>query len=527
MVKNIVFITKKVFLVFLLLFIILQTIHTQQIENIEEISDTCFIDSTFSENLDTVSQSWIIDQLIDSIESPIEKELFTSTLNDSIFIYRLQNIPSVVPLTYNTIVRRYIEMYLNKRKELLGKLISLSEYYFPIFEDIFDSYNVPTELKYLSIVESALNPRAVSRARAVGIWQFIFSTGRKYDLTVNSLVDERCDPIKSTHAAARHLKDLYNIYNDWLLALAAYNCGSGNVNKAIKRAGNSYNYWDIYFYLPKETRGYVPAYIAVAYIMNYYKEHNIPVYTTNLKLPLDTIIINNRLHLRQVSEVLNIPYDILSEMNPQYRTGLIPASKEKPYTLILPEKYTLSFINYQDSIFAYKSDVYIRPDIFTQTPTLSHSKYPRYDNYREIVYKIKPGDNLGNIAQKFNVRVSDLKYWNNLRSNKIVAGKKLIIYVHESNTSAIKKTKIESKETKVAENNNEKIQIEQSVSNIFEKSYNIDEKDFITYTVRKGDTLWEIAQKFPGVTAQDIMKYNNINDAKSIKPGQKLLIKVK
>jgi len=495
-------------------------------QDIENIDDTCYLDSSFTENLDTVTQTWMIEQLIDTIESPIEKEIFTGSIDDSIFIQRLQNIPSSIPLTYNTIVRRYIEMYLNKRKELLGKLISLSKYYFPIFEDIFDSYNLPTELKYLSIVESALNPVARSKARAVGIWQFIFSTGRKYDLTVNSLVDERCDPIKSTHAAAKFLKDLYNIYNDWLLALAAYNCGPGNVNKAIKRAKNSNNYWDIYFYLPRETRGYVPAYIAVTYIMNYYKEHNIPIYKVNLNFPVDTIIVNNKLHLRQISEVLGIPYEILFEMNPQYRTGLIPASQEKSYSIILPEQYTLKFIEYRDSIMAYKSDVYLKPEILTQSPYLSHSRH-NYDNYKKIIYKIKPGDNLGSIAQKYNVRVSDLKYWNNLRSNKIVAGKKLVIYVPDYKAKLINSQKKSTEEitNKISLN---KLDVKPDQKLIEAKpDYNLNENEFITYIVKKGDTLWEIAQKFPGVTPSDIMKYNNIDDVKSIKPGQKLLIKVK
>lgn len=517
--------TRKFFLLIFLSCLAFQ-LFSQNFQSNQDDDDSSYIDSSFSDNLDTTTQSWIVEQLIDTIESPIENELFTSNIDDSIFIQRLQNIPSAIPLTYNTIVRRYIEMYLNKRRDLLGKLISLSEYYFPIFEDIFDAYNLPTELKYLSIVESALNPIAKSKARAVGIWQFIFSTGRRYDLTVNSLVDERCDPIKSTHAAAKFLKDLYNIYNDWLLALAAYNCGPGNVNKAIKRAGNINNYWDIYFYLPRETRGYVPAFIAVTYLMNYYKEHNIPVYKVNLSLPVDTIIVNNRLHLRQVSEVLGIPYDILKEMNPQYRIGLIPASQEKSYPIILPEQYTLKFIEYKDSIFSYKSDIYIKPELLTQSPSLSHTKSHYNDNYKEIVYKIKPGDNLGSIAQKYNVRVSDLKYWNNLRSNKIVAGKKLVIYVPESRaTINDSKNKI-TQENKISLNKPEVKNEEQPTIN-FTKSYNINENEFITYIVRKGDTLWEIAQKFPGVTAQEIMKINNIDDVKSIKPGQKLLIKIK
>ncbi|NJK85235.1 MAG: lytic transglycosylase domain-containing protein [Bacteroidales bacterium] len=237
--------------------------------------DSLTLEPTFQKNLDSLSNLWYVGESVDTIESVPDLDALIPEFSDSILIDRLSKLPCVVQLSYNTIVRRYVEMYTNKRRDLVENMLGLSTYYFPIFDEIFDYYDIPNELKYLSVIESALNPYAYSRARAVGLWQFMYGTGRLYGLTINSLVDERRDPIKSTYAAAQFLSDLYKRYNDWTLALAAYNCGPGNVNKAIARSGGKTNYWDIYFYLPRETRGYVPAFVAASYVMNYYSEHNL------------------------------------------------------------------------------------------------------------------------------------------------------------------------------------------------------------------------------------------------------------
>ena len=235
--------------------------------------------SSFENNLDSLVHLWYVSQTGNSKEyslvEDVEDETIVARFPDSVYIDRLSRIPSLLELSYNNIVRNYIHVYTGKRKENLEIMLGLSEYYFPIFDEIFDYYDIPNELKYMSVIESALNPRAVSRVGAVGLWQFMYGTGRMYGLTINSIVDERRDPIKSTHAAARFVKDLYKIYQDWVLVIAAYNCGPGNVNKAIRRAGSRTNYWDIYYFLPRETRGHVPAYIAATYAMNYYQEHNL------------------------------------------------------------------------------------------------------------------------------------------------------------------------------------------------------------------------------------------------------------
>lgn len=312
------------------------------------------------ENLDSLLNLWYVNQSLENAvdEYPAGADTLIPDFPDSVYLRRLAEIPSVVDLTYNRIVKNYINVYTRKRREQVRIMLGLSNYYFPIFEEVFDFYGVPYELKYLSIIESALNPRAVSRAGAVGTWQFMYSTGKHYGLTINSLVDERRDPLQATRAAARFLVDLYGIYGDWTLALAAYNCGPGNVNKAIRRSGGKRSFWEIYYYLPRETRGYVPAFIAATYTMNYYSEHLLS--PAPLKLPryTDTIMIDEPLHLRQVSEVLGLPLDQLRDMNPQYRQDLIPATPAKHYALKIPSDKTGPFIDLQDSIFAYKDSIF-------------------------------------------------------------------------------------------------------------------------------------------------------------------------
>ncbi|HER08096.1 MAG TPA: lytic transglycosylase, partial [Bacteroides sp.] len=264
---------------------------------------------------------WYVNQ---SLENAVDENLpgpdsLVPDFPDSVYMRRLAGIPSVIDLTYNRIVKNYLDVYTKKRREQVRVMLGLSDYYFPIFEEIFDYYDVPFELKYLAVIESALNPRAVSRAGAVGTWQFMYGTGRFYGLTINSLVDERRDPIASTHAAARYLRDLYGMYGDWTLALAAYNCGPGNVNKAIRRSGGKKNFWDIYYFLPRETRGYVPAFIAATYVMNHYPEHRLSRIPVEMPLFTDTIVVREPVHLEQIAGVLGVPLKQLRDMNPQYR----------------------------------------------------------------------------------------------------------------------------------------------------------------------------------------------------------------
>ena len=285
---------------------------------------------------------------------------------DSVYIDRLVKMPTVMEMAYNEVVRKYIDTYVEgKMREKVSYMLGAANFYIPIFEEALEAYGLPLELKYLPIIESALNPSAVSRAGAAGLWQFMTSTAKIYGLTINSLVDERRDPIKSTWAAARYLKDLYDIYKDWNLVIAAYNCGPGNVNKAIKRTEGKADYWEIYYNLPKETRGYVPAFIAANYVMTYYCDHNICPMQTDLSMTTDTIHVNRQLHFKQIAEVCDIPMDEIRDLNPQYRRDIIPGNSQE-CILRLPNEHLYTLISNMDSVYNHKKD-----QLFTHRATVN------------------------------------------------------------------------------------------------------------------------------------------------------------
>lgn len=493
----------------------------------QEDQDSPAILSSFENNLDSMLNLWYVQRSValegiplDEIEQ--EDSSWASHIPDSVYIERLSRIPSIIPLSYNHIVKRYIEVYTRKRRQQVEVMLGLSQYYFPVFEEIFDYYDIPYELKYCSIIESALNPRAISRARAVGMWQFMYGTGRMYDLTINSYVDERRDPVKSTHAAARFMKDLYNIYQDWLLVIAAYNCGPGNVSKAIRRAGGKRDYWDIYPFLPRETRGHVPAFIAAAYTMNYYEEHQLSPREMELPVPTDTLHIIQKLHFKQVSEVMGIPLKVLRDLNPQYRHDIVPV-EDPPFSLRIPMEYATGFIDLQDSIFAYKDSIYLKEEI-VRSPSYYTRRYvptPPAGDYTRFRYTVKYGDNLGFIASWYNVGVSDLKYWNGLRGNTIRVGQRLNVYVPRSRAS--KYANIENMTFAEKQRRIGKPVEQETVTAEIDPSSG----DFVYYKVKTGDTIWDIAKKFPGVSDRDIIQINNFSNADRIKPGQVIKIKVK
>jgi membrane-bound lytic murein transglycosylase D len=481
------------------------------------------IDSNFDANLDSMLNLFYVDQKIniDSIEL-LNEDTNIPDFPDSVYIERLAAIPTVINLSYNPIVKRYIDVYSKKKRKSVEVMLGLSEYYFPIFNGIFDYYNIPNEMKYMSIIESALNPRAYSRARAVGLWQFMYGTGRLYGLEINSLIDERCDPIKSTDAAAKYARDLYSIYNDWILVIAAYNCGPGNVNRAIRRSGGKTNYWDIYYYLPRETRGHVPAFIAATYIMNYYSKHNLVPAKTDLPINSDTIQINEKLHLKQVSEVLGIPLQELRDLNPQYRSDIVPAGK-KTYPLCIPAEYTYSFIDFEDDIFTYNDSVFFDPRRMVISPTSRPYSYfiPEApgDDYVKLTYTVKSGDNLGYISSWYDVGISDIRYWNGIHRNMVRSGQKLAIYKHKNkadNYKGINKMTFSEKQSFIG-----KPVITAQTSEILQKNFT---GEYIMYTVKAGDSLWDIAKKYRGVSDNDIILLNNITDVSKIKPGQQLKI---
>ena len=395
------------------------------------------------ENLDSLLNLWYVNRSLEAAVDDYRPQADTliPDFSDSVYLARLAEIPSVVDLSYNRIVKNYINVYTQKRREQVRIMMGLSDYYFPMFEAVFDLYGVPYELKYLSIIESALNPRAVSRAGAVGTWQFMYSTGKHYGLTINSLVDERRDPLAATHAAARFLADLYRMYHDWTLALAAYNCGPGNVNKAIRRSGGRRNFWDIYYYLPRETRGYVPAFIAATYAMNYPEEHLLSKAPLTLPLYTDTMMVNEPVHLKQVSEVMNLPIGLLRDINPQYRQDVVPGTSKKGYAIRIPQDQTAAFIDLQDSIFAYKDSVFFDPAIKVASPQHYSSSYRvdlPADKYDKLYYSVRSGDNVGFVADWYDVRASDLRYWNNISRDLIKVGQKLVIYKPKGSSARYK-----------------------------------------------------------------------------------------
>jgi len=371
-----------------------------------------------TDDLDKLLQSWYIKNYVSISDDPQDNSVYQPVvLNDSVLAAQLGKIASPFSMDYNEQVRDFINLYVNKRRKQVGYMLGLSEYYFPMFESVFDKHQIPLELKYLSIIESALNPRAVSPVGASGLWQFMYATGKIYKLEVNSFVDDRRDPLKSTEAAAQFLSSLYSIYKDWTLVIAAYNCGPGNVNKAIKRSGGKTNFWDIYNYLPKETRGYVPAFIAATYAFHYYDQYYIRPKKMNLPIMSDTMQIDAQLHFEQVASMINMPVEQLRELNPQYKLDIIPGSPEKPYTLIIPHEYSLAYIEKKDTIFCHLDSVYFaerRVYVPGSTSVASNVQSSNTNDLSPITYIIKSGDNLGLIAGWYDVTISNLKDWNNI-----------------------------------------------------------------------------------------------------------------
>lgn len=352
------------------------------------------------------------------------------------YIERLSRLPNVMEMPYNNIVQQFIDRYTGRLRHSVSYMLGASNFYTPIFEEALESYGLPLELKYLPVIESALNPMATSHAGAAGLWQFMVATGKQYGLEVNSLVDERRDPVKSSFAAARYLKDLYNIFGDWSLVIAAYNCGPENINKAIHRAGGEVDYWKIYPYLPRETRGYVPAFIAANYVMNYYCEHNICPMRTQLPAKTDTIVVNKDVHLKQIAEVCGIDIDELRTLNPQYRRDIVNGSN-KPSIIRMPATATNTFIANEDSIYNYKADALftrrslVEVDNTTSTSSVrksatkrkSSSRRRRRSRVKRVT--IRQGDTLSEIAERNHTTVKKLRQLNGIRGNNIRAGKKI------------------------------------------------------------------------------------------------------
>lgn len=429
---------------------------------------------------------------------------FQSNVPDSVYIRRLEDMNSYINIPFNQTVKNFIILYSEKMPTKMSRILALCDFYMPYFEETFNKYNIPEELKIMAIIESAMNPKAVSYVGAKGMWQFMYSTAKNYGLKIDSFVDERLDPIKSADAAARYLLDSYKIFGDWNLAISSYNCGAGNVNRAIRRSGGKRDFWSIYPYLPKETRGYVPAFVGAMYALTYQKEHNLAKEDMQLPAHVDTFKINKMLHFKQINELVGVPMDVLKNLNPQYTHDIIPGNSKNDYILRVPFKYTGSFIDHEDSLYTYKADKY-----FSKIE-LNKIKRGGYSGGR-TVYRVRNGDYLGRIARRHHVSVNQIKRWNNLRSNNIRVGQRLTIYGRNYKPSTSNSKSSSKKSTKY----NSKKSVTGNAAQKFTRTQTV-------YTVRNGESLYMIAKKFPGISAANIMSYNNISS--NIKPGMKLKI---
>lgn len=425
--KKLVNLSHILFSLFLLLsqgVIAQESVSVRVVDNGVERVDTIDLPTSMTYPLDSLLADWKAKNYIE-LNQDCSTSRDNPVFSDSVYIERLSRMPVVMEMPYNEVVRACIDRYTGKLRNHVAFMLSACNFYMPIFEQALDAYDLPLELKYLPIIESALNPSAKSRAKAMGLWQFMLRTGKIYGLESNSYVDERCDPIKSTWAAARYLKDLYNIYKDWNLVIAAYNCGPGNVNKAIRRAGGKTDYWAIYNYLPRETRGYVPAFIAANYVMTYYCKHNICPMETNIPAATDTVMVSKNLHFEQIVDLCGIDMEQLKSLNPQYKRNIIPG-ESKPQTLRLPIQQISAFIDQQDTIYEHR-----KLELFKNRKVVpvSDGRGQAIKGNGELTYhRIRNGETLGSIARRYGVSVKQIQQWNGMTNTKISAGKRLKIY---------------------------------------------------------------------------------------------------
>ncbi|MCD6092228.1 MAG: LysM peptidoglycan-binding domain-containing protein [Bacteroidales bacterium] len=520
---------------------------------------------TLSEDLSLMTGSAILQQLDSLAALKIFDRYFfqkdTAVLNvyhfkpeerpvysDSVYALRIAVLNSQTPidLEYNKHVKGYINMYAGKGRNQTARMLGLAEIYFPLFETALDKYNIPLEIKYLAIVESALNPTAGSRVGAKGLWQFMYATGKMYGLNQTSMVDDRFDPYKATEAACKYLLDLYAIYHDWNLVLAAYNSGPGNVNRAIRRAGGLKNYWAIWPFLPRETRGYIPAFIAVNYIFNYAAEHNIfPEDPGILSNQIDSITVHDVISFDQIAEFMHLPIEDVRFLNPAYKEGIIPAVNGQKYVLRLPRQHINYFIDHEDSLYAFKSKRGVERE-----KLMAKIKEAK----QRSIHIVRSGENLGLIAQKYRTSVSRLKGWNGLRNSRIYPGQKLIVYnprnasrtstFVKKNTSSstyhqvrsgenlgliAKKHGISISQIRAWNNINGnliqpgqrlRVKARKQKAQVVSKNSNT---KVIYHTVRKGDTLWDIAKEYNS-TVNSIRELNKLGSTSKLKPGQKLKV---
>ncbi len=468
-----------------------------QNDTLAAVADTATIEYS-AEVSDSLLNIWYAHMLASEEEEyNMDSVQFKSNVPDEVYVERIRKMNSFITLPYNDIVKNYIILYSEKSQKRMGNIIGLCQYYMPIFDEIFSKYGLPEELKAMAVIESSMNPLAVSRVGAKGMWQFMYSTAKMYGLHIDSFVDERLDPIKSAEAAAMYLRDSYEIFGDWNLAIASYNCGAGNVKKAIRRSG-SRAFWDIWPFLPRETRGYVPAFVGALYAMTYYKEHGIKPEYIEMPAVVDTFKITKQLHLRQVADLTGAPLEELKNLNPQYRHEIIPGHNRE-YILRLNYKYTNAFIDNEDSLYRHKTAEYFNP--------VTIKKIKDGGDGETVIYRVKSGDVLGKIAMQYRCSVSQIKRWNNLKSNNIRVGQRLVLYRGGKGPAP-----------KQGSSSSQTSQSKPSTQMSSDGKY-------LIYTIQEGDSFYSIAKNYSGVSAQNIMDFNGLSSSK-IKPGMKIKIPI-
>ncbi|MFA8449650.1 MAG: LysM peptidoglycan-binding domain-containing protein [Bacteroidales bacterium] len=492
-------------------------------------------------------------ELVDKSKYGNFKPGFIPVVSDTQIKKRLDSLnkQTTIELTFNQEVKKFITIYSRTKRGITSRMLGLGAYYFPRMEEKLAKYDLPLELKYLAIVESALNPTAGSHAGAKGLWQFMYYTGKKYGLNATTLIDDRFDPTKSTDAACRYLRDLYNIYKDWSLALAAYNSGPGNVNKAIRRAGGVKNYWAVWPFLPRETRNYVPAFIAVTYAMNFPEFHNIRPTKINFDYNrVDTVTVKDVLAFDQINEFLKVPISDLKFLNPQFKKGIIPATKGKQYTLCIPREYVPDYMNNEDSLYNYVTKKGIeKQKILKQISTIKNRN----------IHIVRSGESLGLIARKYRCSVNSLKKWNRIRGTMIKPGQKLVVYgkgapsysysssskgssssqyhtvrrgenlgsiARKYNTSVDQIKRLNSLRGNTIRIN-QKLRVKASTSTASNKTYSFPKNGKkVKHTIKSGENLWTIAKKYKGSSVQKIKQLNNIKNTQNLKPGTVIVVDI-
>lgn len=463
---------KKLLFTFICAFAVFCTpIAAQQLTKLDSLPKVKIQDNIFVSN--------------DSVLVPILNENQMLLTQNLVYKRRLDSIAKAVPLSYNQYVQHYIDLYI-KRKEMYGQQLGLSAYYFPIFNKALKDFEVPEELKYITIIESEMNPHCVSRVGATGIWQFMYGTAKAYGLKMNNYIDERKDPIQASYAAAAYFKDAYEELGDWLLAIAAYNCGKGNVNRAIAKAG-SRDFWQIRPYLPQETRNYVPAYIAAVYVMNYYDKHQITPQTTSFALKTDTVQTNRFVALADIAKALKLDEKLIYALNPAYKKRIVNGTDEEPRRIVMPKLKDVDYAGIYDVLYNTEAKNYAEV-IAASTDDQRDLRKKKYASRvaNVLYYKVRAGQNLTAIADKYGIEVQDLRVWNGLKSKNIVPGQSLKIYTKTKRTNKLPES-------------------------------------YLSYKVKVGDTLSSIAEKFDGVTVQMIKRDNRLAKA-ALQPGMVLKI---